>query len=121
VIRLRLSNKKDPPEQGGFFFRIFIIMKGWKKFVEDLGLMDELEKTYFKIREVFQREGWTQKDVEKPPYYPSDLMALHRQIQPLIREIDQTISDYGFNVDGNELHYYIMDKLSHIDDITPLR
>jgi hypothetical protein len=42
-------------------------------------------------------------------------------MQPLIREIDQTISDYGFNVDANELHYYIMDKLRHIDDITPLR
>ena len=96
-------------------------MEGWKKFSESLKLTKELEETYFKIREVFQREGWTQKDIEKPPYYPNDLMFLHRSMQPLIREIDQTISDYGFNVDGNELHYYIMDKLRHIDDITPLR
>jgi transcriptional regulator NrdR family protein len=39
----------------------------------------------------------------------------------LIREIDQTIRDYGFDVDGDEVGYYIMDKLRHIDDITPLR
>jgi hypothetical protein len=41
-------------------------------------------------------------------------------MQPLIREIDQTIRDYGFNVDGTEVHYYIMDKLRYIDEITPL-
>ena len=40
-------------------------MEGWKKFAESLDLTKELEKTYFKIREVFQREGWTQKDIEK--------------------------------------------------------
>lgn len=95
-------------------------MEGWKKFAESLDLTKELEKTYFKIREVFQREGWTQKDIEKPPYYPNDLMLLHRSMKPLIREIDQTIRDYGFNVDGTKVSYYIMDKLSHIDDITPL-
>jgi hypothetical protein len=38
-----------------------------------------------------------------------------------MREIFQTIKDYGFDVDRDEVHYYIMDKLSHIDDITPLR
>ncbi len=121
MIRLRLSNKKDPPEKVDFFFRIFIVMEGWKKFVETLKLTEELEETYLKLREFFQREGWTQRDVERPPYYPEELMSLHSKFPPLIREINQTISDYGFNIDGNELHYYIMDKLSHIDDITPLR
>jgi len=116
-----MSQKIELPTTQLNFCVIFNCMESWKKFAETLELTRELEKTYFKIREVFQREGWTQKDIEKPPYYPNDLMLLHRSIQPLIREIDQTISDYGFNVDGNELHYYIMDKLSHIDDITPLR
>ena len=96
-------------------------MEGWKKFSESLGLTKELEEVYFKLREVLQREGWTQKDIEKPPYYPEELMSLHSRIQRLIREIDQTSRDDGFSVDGNELHYYIMDKLSHIDDISPLR
>ena len=95
-------------------------MEGWKKFAESLDLTKELEKIYLKIREVFQREGWTQKDIEKPPYYPNDLMLLHRSMKPLIREIDQTIRDYGFNVDGTEVGYYIMDKLRYIDEITPL-
>jgi len=95
-------------------------MESWKKFAETLELTKELEENYFKIRKVFQREGWSKKDIEKPPYYPQDLMFLNSKFQPLVREINRTIREYGFNVDGDEVHYYIMDKLSHIDDITPL-
>ena len=96
-------------------------MKGWRKFAETLELTRELEDTYFKIREIFQREGWTQKDIERPPYYPNDLMFLHSKFAPKISEIIQTIRDYGFNVDKSEVNEYIIKKLSHIDDITPLR
>lgn len=96
-------------------------MKGWRKFAETLELTRELEDTYFKIREIFQREGWTQKDIERPPYYPNDLMSLHSKFQPKMREIIRTIRDYGFDVDKSEVNEYIIKKLSHIDDITPLR
>ena len=96
-------------------------MESWEKFADTLQLTKDLENIYFEMRKVFQREGWTQKDIEKPPYYPQDLMRLHSELPPLVREINQTIRDYGFNVDGDKVHYYVMDKLSHIDDITPLR
>ena len=96
-------------------------MESWEKFADALQLTKDLENIYFEMRKVFQREGWTQKDIEKPPYYPQELMRLHSELPPLVREINQTIRDYGFNVDGDKVHYYVMDKLSHIDDITPLR
>ena len=96
-------------------------MEPWEKFADALQLTKDLENIYFEMRKVFQREGWTQKDIEKPPYYPQDLMFLHSELPPLIREIDKTIKDYGFDVDGTKVHYYVMDKLRHIDDITPLR
>ena len=96
-------------------------MVSWEKFADALQLTKDLENIYFEMRKVFQREGWTQKDIEKPPYYPQDLMFLHSELPPLIREIDKTIKDYGFDVDGTKVHYYVMDKLRHIDDITPLR
>lgn len=95
-------------------------MESWRKFAESLELTKELEKTYLKLRQFFQREGWTQKDIEKPPYYTAELMGLHLNFQPLVQEVDRTIRDYGFNVYEDEVHYYIMDKLRHIDDITPL-
>ena len=96
-------------------------MKAWRKFVDTLELTKDLEQDYFDMRKIFQREGWTQKDIERPPYYPNDLMVIYLKFQPKMREIFQTIKDYGFDVDRDEVHYYIMDKLSHIDDITPLR
>ena len=96
-------------------------MKSWKKFAETLELTRELEETYLKIRKIFQKEGWTQKDIERPPYYPDNLMYLHSKFKPLIWDIDRTIRDYGFNVDEDEVRNYIMNKLRHIDDITPLR
>jgi len=96
-------------------------MKIWKMFVDDLQLTEDLEQDYFDMRKIFQREGWTQEDLESPKYFPQDLLVLHSEFQPKMREIFQTIKDYGFDVDRDEVHYYIMDKLSHIDDITPLR
>ena len=95
-------------------------MKSWQKFINALELTNELEDVYHSMRKIFQREGWTQKDLERPPFIPQDLMRLHLQFQPKMSEIFQTIKDYGFDVDRDEVHYYIMDKLSHIDDITPL-
>ena len=96
-------------------------MKLWKLFANDLQLTEDLEQVYFEIRKIFQREGWTQKDIERPPYYPNDLMFLHSKFNQLVRETDRTIRDYGFDVDEQEVSNYIIDKLSHIDDITPLR
>jgi len=96
-------------------------MESWEKFADALRLTKDLEEIYFKMRKIFQKEGWTEKDIEKPPYYPQDLMFLHSELPPLVREIDQTIKDYGFDVDGTKVHYYVMDKLRHIDDITPLK
>jgi hypothetical protein len=96
-------------------------MKAWRKFVDTLKLTKDLEQDYFEMRKIFQREGWTQKDIERPPYYPNDLMVIYLKFQPKRREIFQTLKDYGFDIDRDEVHYYIMDKLRHIDDITPLR
>jgi hypothetical protein len=95
-------------------------MKAWKKFVDTLGLTKDLEQDYFKMRKIFQREGWSEEDLLSPSYFPHDLLELHSRFQPKMREIFQTIKDYGFDVYGDEVHNYIMDKLSHIDDITPL-
>jgi hypothetical protein len=96
-------------------------MKIWKIFVDDLKITEELEHTYFKMRKIFQREEWTEEDLLSPRYFPQDLLALHSKFQPKMREIFQTIKDYGFDVDRDEVRNYIMYKLSHIDDITPLK
>ena len=96
-------------------------MEPWKKFIITLELTKDLEQNYFDMRKIFQREGWSQEDLISPRYFPQDLLQLQSKFQPKMREIFQTIKDYGFDVDTDEIHNYIMDKLSHIDDITPLK
>ena len=95
-------------------------MKGWRKFVDTLELTKDLEQVYFEMRKIFQREGWTQEELTSPRYFPQDLLKLHSTFTPKVMEIIQTIKDYGFNVDKSEVYDYIIKKLSHIDDITPL-
>ena len=96
-------------------------MEAWKILVKELDLTEDLEENYFQMRKIFQREGWTQEELKSPRYFPQDLLALHSKFTPKMREIFQTIKDYGFDVDRDDVHYYIMDKLSYIDSITPLR
>jgi hypothetical protein len=96
-------------------------MKAWRKFVDSLELTKDLEQDYFDMRKIFQREEWSEEDLLSPSYFPEDLLILHSKFQPKMNEIYQTIKDYGFDVDRDEVRNYIMDKLSHIDDITPLR
>ena len=96
-------------------------MKAWRKFVDTLELTKDLEQDYFEMRKIFQREEWSEEDLLSPGYFPQDLLQLHSKFQPKMGEIFQTIKDYGFDVDRDEVRNYIMDKLRHIDDITPLR
>ena len=96
-------------------------MNVWKNFIEELNLTKKLEEIYFRIRLVLQREGWSDKDLERPSYYPQDLMSLYHKFQNERDVLLKTIKEYGFDVDEQEVGNYIIDKLRHIDDITPLR
>jgi len=96
-------------------------MESWKNFVEELNLVSKLEEIYFRIRLVLQREGWSDKDLERPPYYPQDLMSLYHKFQNERDVLLNTIKEYGFDVDSNEKINYIQIKLKKIDNITPLK
>lgn len=95
-------------------------MDPWKKFIEELGIVDKLIEVYFNIRLIFQREKWSTKDLERPPYYPQDLMRLFQIFSNERDNIFNTVREYGFNVDSNDLTNYIQDKLKKIDETTPL-
>jgi hypothetical protein len=93
----------------------------WKNFIDELKLTETLEEIYFRIRLVLQREGWSDADLEKPPYYPQDLMTLFHKFQNERDKILKTILEYGFDVDNDDLLNYIQIKLKTIDNITPLK
>lgn len=96
-------------------------MEAWKKFIDELNLTETLEEIYFRIRLLLQKEGWSEKDLEHPPYYPQELLTLHHKFQIERDKLLMTIDEYGFDIDLNELLNYIQIKLKKIDDITPLK
>lgn len=95
-------------------------MKPWEKFVENVEITSDIEKTYLKLRKIFKREGWSEKDLETPPYYPSDLMRNFQKFSNQRNDIFRMLKDYGFEVDSNDVTDYIQNKLKKIDEITPL-
>lgn len=95
-------------------------MKPWEKFVENVEITSDIEKTYLKLRKIFKREGWSEKDLENPPYYPSDLMRNFQKFSNQRNDIFRMLKDYGFEVDSNDVTDYIQNKLKKIDEITPL-
>jgi|688.fasta_scaffold631170_2 hypothetical protein len=96
-------------------------MDVWKKFIDELNLTEKLEEIYFRIRLVLQREGWSDKDLERPPYYPQDLMSLYHKFSNENEKLLRTIKEYGFDVDYDNLLSYLQNKLKKIDEITPLK
>jgi|TARA_B110000908_G_scaffold172786_1_gene243283 hypothetical protein len=74
---------------------------------------------YYALRLAFIREGWSQKDLEKPPYYPNDIM---RNFQRFSNEQNKLFFDLKgiFDIDFEEFNEYLTVILQRIDDKTPL-
>ena len=74
---------------------------------------------YYALRLAFIREGWSQKDLEKPPYYPNDIM---KNFQRFSNEQNKLFFDLKgiFDIDFDEFNEYLTVILQRIDDKTPL-
>jgi hypothetical protein len=95
--------------------------KHWEKFIQTLDADKEIIETYYKLRKIFQREEWSEKDLTKPPYYPNDLMRLFQKFNDVRDKLFFEIRSYfGDDVDFSDFADYLKDKLYKIDLITPL-
>jgi hypothetical protein len=87
--------------------------------VSSVGLQRIIE-IYLKIRQYFQSEGWSEKDLENPPYYSAQLMTLHEKIGGEIRDLLQQMKDLGFEVEKEDFNEYLKPILKNINELTPL-
>ena len=76
--------------------------KHWMKYIDTLGVDNELAQTYYNLRKAFQREGWTEEDLVRPPYYPTDIMRNFQKFSGLRNEIFSEIKSFFGDVDHNE-------------------
>jgi hypothetical protein len=107
---------------GFLFFYIFINMKEqWEKTINKfLDLRDkELMDIYLSLRLMFMREGWSEKDLEKPPYYPQDIMKGFQKFSDEQSRLYFELKGF-FNIDFNEFVYFIQPRLLKINEKTPL-
>jgi len=93
----------------------------WKKYMDTIHPESELSAVYRKLRHAFQREGWTQKDLERAPYYPNDIMNYYQKISSLIKDLRSELTSYFGDIDNGEFDDYLMDKLKQIDLEIPLK
>ena len=94
--------------------------KAWQKYIEKLNADEELSDTYRKLRHAFKREGWTEKDLVSPPYYPKDIMRNFQKFSGLRDKLYHELKTYFDIIDHNEFSDYISVRLKQIDLETPL-
>ena len=100
-----------------------MIMKNkrpWQKFMDEIHPESELSAVYRKLRHAFNREGWTEKDLERPPYYPTDIMQNFQKFSRLRDELISELNSYFGTIDHSEFSDYLQNKLKHIDLEIPL-
>ena len=92
----------------------------WVKFADKLNLLEDLIETYYKLRMEFKKEGWTQEDLERPPYYPPMLLQLRGDFIREQAKVFDVIKSYGFDVSHDDYVHYLQNILKVIDENTPL-
>ena len=95
-------------------------LKPFEKFLKHSNFQNKLLSTYKELRELFQKYEWSEKDLEKPPFYTNDLMRLHRGFQNEKNSLFSDLKSY-FDITIEEFDEYMIPKLKEINDITPLK
>jgi len=92
----------------------------WIMFVEKLNLLEDLIETYYELRKEFKKEGWTERDLEMPPYYPNGVMMRYGNFNSQKAKVFNLIRSYGFKTDYDDYVHYLQNILKVIDENTPL-
>jgi len=95
-------------------------LKPFEKFLKHIHFDKELLSVYKELRELFQKYEWSEKDLEKPPFYTNDMMELHRKFQNEKNSLFNELKSY-FDITIGEFDEYIINKLKEINELTPLK
>jgi hypothetical protein len=96
-------------------------MKPFEKFLVSSVGLTRLSEVYLELRQYLQEIGWSEEDVEYPPYFPSKLMRLYDNFGYEQRVLLQQIKDLGLEVDLNDFNKFIEKSIEKINEITPLK
>ena len=95
-------------------------MKPWEKLLEKTRLHEDILRSYTKLRKLFQEYGWSEKDLESPPFYSNEMMKLRDEFSNRRKELLKKLMDLGFVIDGESLSIYLRKYMVKINELTPL-
>lgn len=94
-------------------------MKPFEKYLNSSNGLQRISEIYLKLRQYFQKEGWSEEDLENPPYYSAELMSLYESFGAEQRNLFRQLKDF-FDIDEDEFKDFIKSVLLKINEITPL-
>lgn len=90
-------------------------------YIETVNADATLLEIYRELRGYFQILGWSEEDLENPPYYTAEMFSANERFQRAkMRLRDELKSFFGDMYSDVEYNDYIMAKLTQIDKETPL-
>jgi len=95
-------------------------MKPFIKYIEQLDTDEELLDDYRKLRYLFQGYGWSEKDLEKPPYYSKDMMLLYNRFYLKKDKLMKELKTFFGDIDVSEVSDYLEHKMHKINQEIPL-
>ena len=99
---------------------VYLVKLKWVKYIKQLGVDEKLLNIYRELREEFQNEGWSENDLERPPYYTKRIMQLYEAFGEERRKLGMEINSFFGNIELSEYMDYIEDRMRQINDDTPL-
>lgn len=96
-------------------------MKSWEKFLEKTRLHEDVLRSYTKLRKLFQKYEWSEKDLESPPFYSGEMMKLRDDLNNARLNLIRKLMDFGFKVDSESFAIYLREYMSKINELTPLK
>jgi len=95
-------------------------LKPFEKFLKYSDFDKKFLSIYKELRELFQKYEWSEKDLEKPPFYTEELMRLHHSMQNEKLTLFNDLKSY-FDITWEEFEEHMIPKLKQINELTPLK
>ena len=94
-------------------------MKPYEKYLSYTNKLQDLLDIYLTIRMIVKDLGWSEQDLENPPFYPNNLMSAFQRFEEKNKYLFNDTKSFT-NVSWNEYLSYVQPLMKKIDELTPL-
>ena len=94
-------------------------MKPYEKYLSHTTKLQDLLDIYLSIRMIVKDLGWSEQDLENPPFYPNNLMSAFQRFEEKNKYLFNDTKLWT-NVSWEEYFSYIQPLMKKIDELTPL-